>query len=142
MAAPNTYQLFSRVADVQWILTTAGGAANTTMDGTAGTLYLVFQADATNGGRVERIQALHLGTNVAGMLRFFKNNGSTTGTAANNSLIEELAMAANTVSQTAISVPGNLLRVPIVMPPGYRIYAATTVLVAAGYQITAFGGKF
>lgn len=139
MAAPNTSQIFSRVADIQWVA--SGLGANTAMDGT-GTVATVFTADATNGGRVERVNIIHLGTNIASLLRFFVNNGSTTATAANNSLIEEMAMAANTVSQTAISVPAALLRVPIVLPPGYRLTVAVATAVAAGYQIAAFGGKY
>lgn len=137
--AANTSQIFSRVADIQWGSTNV--AANTAMDGT-GTVVTIFTADATNGGRIERVSIEHLGTNVASLLRFFVNNGSTTATAANNSLIEEVAMAANTVSQTAISTPGYMVRVPIVLPPGYKLTVANAVLVASGYQVTAFGGKY
>jgi hypothetical protein len=139
--AANTSQIFSRVADVQWVALPAS-TANTTMDGTGGTLYAVFTADATNGGRIERVNVMHLGTNVAGMVRFWVNNGSTVGTAANNTLIEELAMPANTVSQTAIAVPQVLIRVPIILPPGYKLYATPSTSVASGYQVTAFGGKY
>lgn len=137
--AGNTSQLFSRVADIQWIA--SGLGANTATDGT-GTTALVFTADATNGGRIERVTAIHLGTNVAGLLRFFVNNGATAGTAANNTLIEELAMPANTVSQSAISTPQVLLRVPIILPPGYTLRVAVATAVAAGYQVTAYGGKY
>ncbi len=139
--AANTSQIFSKVADVQWVALPAS-TANTTMDGTGGTLYLVFTADATNGGRIERVNAMHLGTNVAGMIRFWVNNGSTVGTATNNTLIEELAMPANTVSQTAIAAPQVLIRVPIILPPGYKLYATPSTSVASGYQVTAFGGKY
>jgi len=137
--AANTSQIFSKVSDVQWVA--SGLGANTATDGT-GTTVLIFTADATNGGRIERVQAMHLGTNVAGMLRFFVNNGATAATAGNNTLIEELAMPANTVSQSAIATPQVLLRVPIILPPGYTLRAAVTTAVAAGYQITAFGGKY
>lgn len=137
--AANNLQIFSRVADVQWIA--SGLGANTAMDGT-GTVATIFTADATNGGRIERVNIEHLGTNIASLLRFFVNNGSSTAVAANNSLIEEMAMAANTVSQTAISTPAVLLRVPIVLPPGYKLTVAVATAVASGYQITAFGGKY
>lgn len=137
--AANTSQIFSRVGDIQWIA--SGLGANTNLDGT-GTVATIFTADATNGGRIERVSILHLGTNIASLLRFFVNNGSTTTTAANNSLIEEVAMAANTVSQTAISTPAYLLRVPIVLPPGYKLTCAVATAVASGYQVTAFGGKY
>ena len=137
--AGNTSQLFSRVADVQWIA--SGLGANTATDGT-GTTVLIFTADATNGGRIERVSAIHLGTNIAGLLRFYVNNGSSAATAANNSLIEELAMPANTVAQNAISVPQVMIRVPIILPPGYTLRASVATAVASGYQITAFGGKY
>jgi len=135
----NTSQIFSRVAHIGWI--PSGLGANTAMDGT-GTTVLIFTADVTNGSRIERVTALHLGTNIAGLIRFFVNNGSSAAVAANNTLIEELAMPANTVSQTAISVPQSLLRVPITLQPGYTLRAAVATAVAAGYQITAYGGDY
>lgn len=137
--AANTSQIFSKVADIQWVA--SGLGANTSMDGT-GTVATVFTADATNGGRIERVSIIHLGTNVASLLRFFINNGSATSSAANNSLTEEVAMASNTVSQAAISTPGYLLRVPIVLAPGYKLTVAVATAVASGYQITAYGGKY
>lgn len=137
--AGNTSQLFSRVADIQFVA--SGLGANTATDGT-GTTALVFTADATNGGRIERVTAIHLGTNVAGLLRFFVNNGATAATATNNTLIEELAMPANTVSQSAISTPQVLVRVPIILPPGYTLRVAVATAVASGYQVTAYGGKY
>ncbi len=136
--AANISQIFSVVGNIGGVA--SGLGANTAMDGT-GTTALVFTA-GSNGSRIERVQAIHLGTNVAGLLRFFWNNGSTPATATNNSLIEELAMAANTLVQNAISVPGILLRVPIVLAPNQRLYAAVAVSVASGYQITAFGGSY
>ncbi len=139
MAAPNTSQIFSRVADIQWVA--SGLGANTATDGT-GTVALIFTADATNGGRIERVNILHLGTNVLSLLRFFINTGGSAAVAANNSLVEEVSMPANTVSQTAISVPQSLLRVPMVLPPGYTLRVAVATAVASGYQITVFGGKY
>ena len=52
--AGNTTPIYSKVADWQWVsgITTA----NTTKDLTAGTSYLVFTADATNGGYVKKIK--------------------------------------------------------------------------------------
>lgn len=139
MAAPNNAQIFSKVSDIQWAA--SGTSANTATDGT-GTVATVFTADATNGGRIERVSIINLGTNVTSLLRFYVNNGSATSTPANNTLIEEVALAANTVSQVNISIPQYLLRVPIVLPPGYRLTCSLATAVAAGYQITAFAGKY
>jgi hypothetical protein len=136
--AGNAAPIFSRVGDIQWsgaVLT-----ANTAMDGT-GTVVTIFTSDATNGGRVEKIRAIHLGTNVAGLIRVFINNGSTNTVAANNALYAELAMPANTLSQTAASIAQEFA-LPLVLPPGYKLNATVGTTVAAGYQITAPGGKF
>lgn len=137
--AANTSQIFSRVADIQW--TTTGTTANTAKDGT-GTVGTVFTADATNGGRVERVVITYLGTNVASMVRFFVNNGSTTATATNNSLIEEVAMPALTISEAGVNTPQVMVRVPIVLPPGYRLTVALATACASGFAVTAFGGKY
>lgn len=97
--AANTSPIYSRLADVQWAITVL--AANTTKDLTAGTSYLCFTADATEGGRLDKLRIRSLGTNVATVMRVWINNGSTTGTAANNTLYTEITLAATTVSEVA-----------------------------------------
>ena len=77
-------------------------SANTAMDGT-GTVGTIITAGA-NGTRVPRVRVVHRGTNVATVLRIFENNGLTNATPANNNLIAEETIPANTVSQTAKSV--------------------------------------
>ena len=139
--AANTKPIYSRVADIQW---GSISAANTAKDGT-GTVVTVFTADATNGGRVERLRIRALGTNVATVLRVFINNGSTNTTAANNSLYEEITLPSTTLSETAqltnreiVFNDGNGL----VLPPGYKINVTLGTAVSAGYQVTAVGGKY
>lgn len=139
--AANTKPIYSRVADIQWGTISA---ANTAKDGT-GTVVTVFTADATNGGRVERLRIRALGTNVATVLRVFINNGSTNTTAANNSLYEEITLPSTTLSETAqltnreiVFNDGNGL----VLPPGYNINVTLGTAVSAGYQVTAVGGKY
>lgn len=138
----NTSPIFSKVGDIQW-LTLA--TQQTAMDGT--TAALLFTADATNGGRVERIQAKALGSNVASVLRIFVNNGSTSGTPANNTLIAELSLPATTANAAAAINPAALPSAndavfPLVLPPGFRLYAAIGTTVAAGWAIAAIGGKY
>src|SRR5689334_3494733 len=82
---------------------TTGVNANTAFDGT-GTVTTVFTAGA-NGSKIEDVFLDHLGTNIATVVRFFVNNGSTNTTASNNWLVHEETMAANTASQVAASVP-------------------------------------
>lgn len=147
MAAANTSQIFSSKGVIGWqTLTTA----NTAKDGT-GTVALIFTADASNGGRVERIRAVPLGTNVASVLRIFINNGSDPTTAANNTLYAQVSLAATTNTEVAALAPvelPNALGVPdgtafpIVLPPGYRLYATLGTSVSAGYAVSAHGGSY
>lgn len=141
--AANTIPIFSKLGQVSWVTMTA---ANTAADGT-GTVGTLFTADATNGGRVERIRVLPLGTNVATVLRVFINNGSTSATAANNSLLAEIALPATTVTQVSSQTPMDLpnsadLVFPLVLPPGYKLLVTLGTAVAAGYSIVATGGTY
>lgn len=135
----NTTPIFSKVGDIQWINGIA--TANTTTDLTSGTTYLAFTADATNGGYIQKIRFRSLGTNVATVARIWINNGSSTGTAANNTLFDEISLAATTLSQTSAlaiyEIPLN-----IALPPGYTIYITLGTTVAAGYCAQVIGGKY
>ena len=86
MPGPNSEPIFSRVADVQWEVEI--NTANNNQDLTTGgsTSYEVFVADATNGGFVRnaRVKANPANNTAATVVRFWLNNGSTTGTAANS----------------------------------------------------------
>lgn len=134
----NVDPIFSRVGDIQW--STAITAANTAKDGT-GTVTTIFTADATNGGFVQRIRFRATGTNVATVARVFINNGSSNATAANNALYEEITLPATTLSEVgALANAEILLNLPL--PPGYRINVTLGTAVAAGYVVTAVGGKY
>lgn len=137
--AGNTAAIFSRVGDIQWAQ--AVKTANTTVDLTAGTISLVFTADASNGGRVEKVIIMPLGTNIASVLRLWVNNGGATGTIANNIQIRDISLPATTVSQIAaigaLEVPLN-----IAMPPAYTLYATVGTGIAAGVDVTAVAGKY
>ena len=135
----NNNPIFSRVGDIQWVgaaLTTA----NTAKDGT-GTVASVFTADATNGGYVQKLVARALGTNVATVLRVFVNNGSASTTAANNVLVAELTLPATTLSEVSAQ-PDMTLPLNLSLPPGYKLLCTIGTTVAAGYQLTAVGGKY
>jgi hypothetical protein len=69
-------------------------------------------------------------------MRIFLNNGLTNTTAANNSLIAEATIAANTVSQVAASVP-TTITLNMVMAPGYVLNYTIGTTVAAGHSVTA-----
>jgi hypothetical protein len=143
MAAPNTEPVFSRVADVQWVDNVV--TANNTIDLTSGTNYLVFTADSTNGGFVRnaRVKVNPANSSAATVVRFWLNNGSTTGTASNSAIIGELGLPATTTSATA-PLPDFDYGLNMALPPGYKIYV--TVGTAPGgsceLTVTIFGGKY
>lgn len=112
-------------------------AANTATDGT-GTVNLIFTA-GSSGSFLPRVRCVHLGTNVATVVRLFRNNGSDPTVAGNNALIAEIAMAANTVSQTAESVPGEE-QLNLTLAAGERIYATLGTAVAAGIKVIPING--
>ena len=139
--AQNTSPVFPLVPVVSWI-NTGAVTANTTTDLTAGTNYNSgFTANATNGSRVDFIRVRTLGTNTQTVMRVWINNGSTTATAANNTLFFERTLVATTVSQTAeqidVMVPMN-----VSLPVGHKIYYTFGTAVAAGYSIQVVGGDY
>ena len=109
-------------------------AANTAMDGT-GTVGTIITAGA-NGTRVNRLRIVHRGTNVATVLRVFENNGSTNATPANNNLVAEITVPANTLSQVAASVFYDLA-LNIVLKAGYKLNYTIGTAVAAGHSVSA-----
>lgn len=137
--AANTSPIFSRIADVQWGDNNLA-AANTAKDGT-GTVVTVFTADATEGGRIESLYFQPLGTNVATAARIFINNGGSNTVATNNVYFDDVTLPATTLSEVA-SMPGVKVDLGFPLPPGYRILCTIGTAVAAGYKVTAIGGKF
>ena len=109
-------------------------AANTAMDGT-GTVATIFTAGA-NGSRVGRLRVVHRGTNVATVMRFFVNNGSSNATPGNNDLIAEITVAANTLSQVAASIFQDV-NINCVLKQGYKLNYTIGTAVAAGHSVDA-----
>jgi hypothetical protein len=138
----NNQPIFTRLADIQWS-TTPMTAANTTTNLTSGTIYLAFSADTTNGGYVQRIRFRTLGSNSnATVARVWINNGEATGTAANNTLFDEITLPTTTVSQVA-SQANYELPLNFALPSGDRIYVTLgTAPTSAGWQATVIGGKY
>jgi hypothetical protein len=141
--AANNLPIYTRLGDVQW--TTNMTAVNATTDLTSGTIYLVFTADATEGGYVQRIRFKPNNAtgvnNVATVARVWLNNGSTTATAANNVLIDEISLPATTGSPTA-ALPVYELPLNLALPAGYTIYVTLGTGVAGGYRAIVIGGKY
>lgn len=138
--AANTSPIFCKQPRASFVdLSTS---AVTSTDGTDANVKTVFTADATNGSKVEDVFVVHKGTNSsATVVRFWINNGSTAGTATNNTLVYEMTMALNTLSQTAASTPG-VWRANLVLPAGYKLLAASGTAIAGGMAVTAVGGDY
>ena len=138
----NNKTIFTRLSDVHWTIS-AMTVANTTADLTSGTIYLAFTADTTNGGYVQRVRFRTLGTNAnATAARIWVNNGSTTATAANNTLIDEITLPTTTVSQVAAQ-SNYELPLNFALPAGYRVYiTVATAPTSAGWNATVIGGKY
>ena len=137
--AAATAPIFPRTADIQMI--EAVLAANTTKDLTAGTSYLIFTADATEGSYLERINVQPKGTNIATVMRIWLNNGATTGTASNNHYLKDFTLPATTNSETA-AIGGAELPINIALPATWRVYATLGTAVAGGFAVSGIGGKF
>jgi hypothetical protein len=134
----NTAPIFTLLPEILW--NSSVTAANTTTDLTSGTIYDVFTG-GTNGSYVQKIRFRHVGTNVATVVRVWINNGGVTTTSANNTLFDEITIAANTVSQTAASTNYEL-PLNFALPPSYRIYVTTGTVLAAGLDVTVIGGDY
>ena len=146
--AQNTSPIFPLTPVNTWVsgpaanAATPGVTANTTTDLTSGTIYgPIFTGKAVDGSRLDFIKLKALGTNVQTVVRVWINNGSATGTAANNTLYMERTIASTSVSQT-IELADITLQLSIRMPPNYRIYATFGTAVAAGFHLTGIGGDY
>lgn len=141
--AANTAPIFTRTADIQWVESIV--TANNTLDLTSGTSYLVFTADATEGGflREIRIKANPANNTAATVARIWLNNGSTTGTSSNSALLTEVGIPATTASATNPQ-PDFIVPINMALPAGYRVYL--TIGTAPGgsgeFTATAFAGKY
>jgi len=146
--AQNTSPIFPLTPINTWVsgvaanAATPGVTANTTKDLTSGTIYgPIFTGKAVDGSRLDFIKVRPLGTNVATVVRIWINNGSATGTAANNTLYLERTLSSTTNSETA-EQPDIALPMSISIPAGYRIYATFGTAVAAGFHLTAIAGDY
>lgn len=136
--AANTLPIYSKAGDVQWSAA-AITSANTAKDGT-GTVTTVFTSGA-DGGRVEKLVFQPLGTNVATVARVFVNNGQSNATPANNAYFVDVPLPATTLSESA-SMPRVEVTLNLTLPAGYKLNVTLGTAVAAGYIVTAIGGKY
>jgi hypothetical protein len=134
----NFNPIFPVLPKVQWAVSVT--TANTTKDLTSGTISLVFTA-GTNGAWLDRIIGQPIGTNVASLARVFLNNGATTATALNNTLIDQIGLPAVTLVENA-ELPDVVLPLGFAVDPGDRVYITLATAVAGGWQFTCVGGDY
>lgn len=112
-------------------------------DGTGANNVAVFTADATNGGFVQRIRFKAKGTNNVSVARIYINNGSSNGTAGNNSFYGETSLPATTASTTTATID---LDYPMnfALPAGYKIYVGISAAagLASGWTVTTIAGAY
>lgn len=133
----NTLPIFTLTPRNTFI--TTGTSANTALDGT-GTVATVATA-GSNGSYIQRVRITHLGTNVATVVRLFVNNGSANSSAPNNALVYEVAIPANTLSQTAASVAYDIA-LDMRLAPSYKLNCTIGTACAAGLMVAAEMGDY
>lgn len=150
--AANTSPIFGRAPDVQVGGAVLGPSAVTAQDGTGAT-PIIFMADATEGGYVEKVILKPVGSPAATVARIFFCTSTvaagsftpgTTNTAANTSLIAEISLAAvtssNSVAQSEFAIP-----IRMQLPPGTKLligFGTSTGAAGTGYAVTTVGSKY
>jgi hypothetical protein len=125
-------------------LTAVDATASKNHDGTGvlnTSIFAVYTA-GVNGGRVDDLIVVPLGSTAATVVRVFLNNGSANTTVANNTLIAE-----RTIPQATLSETSELQQTPIpinrAIPPGYKVLVCLgTAVSAPGLQVSAFCGDY
>ena len=142
----NTSPIFSVVGATDSVATNNSGlvvgpTANTAQDGT-GTLYKAFTA-GSNGSYVQKIRFRPVGSPAATVARVFIST-STTTSATNTWLYDEITLPAVTVSQTAAS---SVFELPInvALDPNYLLYVTfgtSTGSAGTGYSVVTIAGDY
>jgi len=145
----NTNPIFTSTPVITWsdlgstvfITTVNTGTGTTAYDGTTN-VNLVFTGGA-NGSFLQKLILESGGGNAVSVLRVHINNGGSTATADNNTLIMQynlpLTTASSTLATAHIEVPIN-----IQIPNGYRVYVSLGAIanLASGWAVTAIGGNY
>lgn len=142
--AANTAPIFSKQGAISLNAgATLGTAIVSDYNGTGANNAVIFTADATNGGFIQRLRFKALGTNNVSVARIYFNNGSANTTASNNTFYGEISLPATTSSATAatadIDYPIN-----VALPPGYRIVVgiSASANLTNGWSVTTIAGAY
>lgn len=142
----NTSPIYSITGDVQSVAQNNSGlvvgpTANTALDG-SGTLYKLFTAGA-NGSYIQKIRFRPVGSPAATVCRVFVSS-STTTSATNTWLYDEITLPAVTLSQTAAS---SVFELPInfALNASYLLYVTfgtSTGAAGTGYSVVCIAGDY
>ena len=119
-----------------------GSTADTNQSGAATNIYKVFTAGA-NGSYVQKIRFRPVGSPAATVARVFISS-STTTSATNTWLYDEITLPAVTVSQTAAS---SVFELPLnfALDANYLLYVTfgtSTGSSGTGYSVVVIGGDY
>ena len=150
--AANINPIFGRTPDVQVGGSVLGPTAVTLQDGTGAT-PIIFMADATEGGWVEKVILKPVGSPAATVARIFfctstvaagSFTAGTTNTAANTSMITERTLgsvtSSNSVAQDDVVIP-----IRQVIPASMKLligFGTSTGAAGTGYAVTTVGMKY
>jgi len=142
----NTSPIYSITGDVQSVAQNNSGlivgpTANTALDGT-GTLYKLFTAGA-NGSYVQKIRFRPVGSPAATVCRIFISS-STSTSATNTWLYDEITLPAVTLSQTAAT---SVFELPLnfALNASYLLYVTfgtSTGSAGTGYSVVCIAGDY
>jgi len=142
----NTSPIYSITGDIQSVAQNNSGlivgpTANTALDGT-GTMYKLFTAGA-NGSYVQKVRFRPVGSPAATVCRIFVSS-STSTSATNTWLYDEITLPAVTLSQTAAS---SVFELPInfAMNANYLLYVTfgtSTGSAGTGYSVVCVAGDY
>jgi hypothetical protein len=121
--------------------TVSGPTANTALDG-SGTLIKAFTAGA-NGSYIQKIRFRPVGSPAATVCRVFISS-STSTSATNSWLYDEITLPAITLSQTTASSVFEL-PVNVALDPNYLLYVTfgtSTGSAGTGYSIVTIAGDY
>lgn len=142
----NTSPIYSITGDIQSVAQNNSGlvvgpTANTALDG-SGTLYKLFTAGA-NGSYVQKVRFRPVGSPAATVCRVFVSS-STTTSATNTWLYDEITLPAVTLSQTAAT---SVFELPInfALNASYLLYVTfgtSTGSAGTGYSVVCVAGDY
>ena len=143
--AANSDPIFSKAGAVGLAGGTGIGTSLVTdYDGTGANNVVVFTADATNGGFIQRLRFKAKGANAtASVARVYVNNGSVNTSAANNSFYGEVGLPIVAASTTA-ATPDVDYPMGFAIPAGYRIVigVSSSGALGTGWSVTTIAGAY